>query len=82
MGEIIETEGTVWHQSHLTVEFRMDYESWYQQQSLLDKAVIRDLADGCSITEIAGKYGLTKGRISQLRKKYVDSWTTYINPEK
>jgi hypothetical protein len=41
------------------------------------KRIASDLALGCSTSEAAMKYGLTAGRISQLRRVLEASWLAY-----
>jgi hypothetical protein len=41
------------------------------------KQIARDLAFGFSTSEVAKKYGVTAGRISQLRRILESSWTDF-----
>jgi hypothetical protein len=41
------------------------------------KQIAKDLAFGCSTSEVAKKYGVTAGRISQLRRSLEESWATF-----
>jgi hypothetical protein len=41
------------------------------------RAIAKDLAFGLTTKEVAKKYGLSAGRISQLRRALADSWALY-----
>ena len=41
------------------------------------KQIAKDLAFGCSTSEVANKYGVTPGRISQLRRTLEESWVAF-----
>ncbi len=63
------------------VQFKMDFmENWYRQQTPKDQEIIRDLARGETTNDVSRKFGLSAARISQLRRKYSDSWYAFINP--
>ena len=38
---------------------------------------VKDLAFGCSTSEVAKKHGLTAGRMSQLRRSLEESWAAF-----
>ena len=62
-----------------TVQFKMDFfEGWVQEQSERDREIILDLAMGETTGDVARKYGVTDGLISQYRKRYRASWNEYI----
>ena len=66
-----------------TVQFKMDFfEGWLQEQSDRDRAIILDLATGETTGDVARKYGVSDGLISQYRKRYRASWNEYISDEK
>ena len=66
-----------------TVQFKIDFfEDWYQRQSPRDKEIIRDLAMGYTTNEVAKKFGVSAGLISQYRKKYAESWYTFISDKR
>jgi hypothetical protein len=65
------------------VQFRMDFfEGWYHQQSPKDQQIIKDLAMGSTQSEVAKKHGLTSACIAWYRKKYAESWDTFIKDRK
>jgi len=64
-----------------TVQFKIDFfESWLQQQTPRDQQIIKDLAMGETTGEVAKKYKVSAGLISQYRKRYATSWDAFINP--
>ena len=60
------------------VQFKIDYEDWYEQQSERDKRIITDLSRGERTGDVAKKYGVSDGLISQYRKRYRNSWDNFI----
>jgi transposase-like protein len=56
------------------------FEGWYQQQSPRDREIIRDLAMGETTADVAKKYGVSPGAVSQWRRKYAESWQKFIDP--
>lgn len=66
---------------HKTVALRIDFmQDWYRQQTPRDQEIIRDLAMGETTNDVSRKFGISAGRVSQLRKTYANSWFTFINP--
>ena len=74
---------TDWRQSNVadTVQFKIDFhDDWYHRQSPRDQQIIDDLAIGKTTGEVARKYSVSDGLISQYRKRYRASWESFINP--
>jgi len=70
-----------WNNVSRTVQFKIDFfETWLQQQTERDRAIIIDLAMGETTGDVARKHGVSDGLISQYRKKYRASWEAFINP--
>jgi hypothetical protein len=63
-----------------TVQFVIDYEEWLSNQSARDQQIIKDLAYGYTTGDVAKKYAVSDGLISQYRKRYGNSWKTFIDP--
>ena len=63
------------------VQIRMDFSDWYQRQSVEDQWIITDLAMSETTNDVARKYGVSDGLISQYRKRYAKSWKSFIDPE-
>ena len=60
------------------VQFKIDFADWYEQQSERDKRIITDLSRGERTGDVARKYGVSDGLISQYRKRYRNSWDNFI----
>jgi len=56
------------------VSFRLDFPAWLQTRTYRDRRVIEDLMAGERTMDVADKHGLTAGRISQLRRDFMEDW--------
>ena len=56
------------------VAFRIDFPAWRLTRSDRDRRVIDDLMIGERTMDVAQRYGLTAGRISQLRQDFYLDW--------
>ena len=59
------------------VALRIDMPRWLQGLSRRMRQIAKDLAIGCTTTEVAAKYGVTAGRISQIRRELYRSWQEF-----
>ena len=59
------------------VAAKLDVRAWFATLTKRMKEIAKDLACGCSTSEVARKYGITAGRISQLRRVLEESWAAY-----
>jgi hypothetical protein len=59
------------------VAAKIDVSAWFATLTQRTKQIAKDLAFGCSTSEVARKYGLTAGRISQLRRLLEESWAAF-----
>jgi hypothetical protein len=59
------------------VAAKMDVGAWFATLTKRMKEIAKDLAFGCSTSEVAKKYGVTAGRISQLRRVLEESWAAF-----
>jgi hypothetical protein len=57
--------------------FRIDWPAWMQTQTERDRRIIDDLMAGERTFEVSQKYGLSPGRISQLRRRLHDDWEVF-----
>jgi hypothetical protein len=60
------------------VQMSVDYDTWIERQTERDRAIMHDLAMGETTGEVAKKYGVSAGLISQYRRRYDNSWHAYI----
>jgi hypothetical protein len=56
------------------VALRLDVPSWLATLQRRLQRITKDLALGCSTSEVAQKHRLTAGRISQIRRELCESW--------
>jgi hypothetical protein len=59
------------------VAAKIDVGAWFATLSKRMKEIAKDLAFGCSTSEVAEKHGVTAGRISQLRRVLEESWAEF-----
>ncbi len=59
------------------VAAKLDVGAWFATLTKRMKEIAKDLAFGCSTSEVAEKHGVTAGRISQLRRTLEESWTAF-----
>ena len=59
------------------VAARMDVTAWFTTLTKRMMEIAKDLAFGCSTSEVAKKHGVSAGRISQLRRTLEESWNTF-----
>jgi hypothetical protein len=59
------------------VAAKLDVGAWFASLTQRMKKIARDLAMGCSTSEVAKKHGVTPGRISQLRRVLEESWAAF-----
>jgi hypothetical protein len=59
------------------VAAKLDVSDWFRTLSRRMRQIAKDLAVGCSTSEVAQKHGVTAGRISQLRRSLEASWAAF-----
>lgn len=59
------------------VAAKLDVHAWFASLTQRMKTIARDLAIGCTTSEVAEKHGVTPGRISQLRRTLEQSWSAF-----
>jgi hypothetical protein len=57
--------------------FRADFPRWRARFGRRDRAVLDALAAGGRTTEVARRFGLSAGRVSQLRRAFAESWDDF-----
>jgi hypothetical protein len=80
------TAGTAWdealHENTRSpvpdqVCFRLDFPRWLRRLAARDRRVARELMAGERAADVARKFGLTKGRVSQLRRAFRRDWEAF-----
>ena len=59
------------------VAFRLDFPQWLSAYPDRDRRLALDLMAGERTLDMADKYALSAGRISQMRTQFHDSWTRF-----
>ena len=59
--------------------FRIDFKNWLAAWAPQDRAMILDLVLGERTSEVASKYKVTPGRVSQKRRRFHDDWLSYCD---
>ncbi|HZY85531.1 MAG TPA: hypothetical protein VFE78_11925 [Gemmataceae bacterium] len=57
--------------------FRIDFPAWRAGRTERDQRVLDDLMVGERTLEVAGRHGLSPGRVSQLRREFRTDWRRY-----
>jgi len=60
---------------------RIDIDEWFQRLSYRDQQIATALATGSSTGEVARKFQVSAGRISQKRREYSESWREFQGQE-
>jgi hypothetical protein len=59
------------------VAFRLDFPAWLRTRTERDRHLAEDLMTGERTSDVSTKFGLTRGRISQLRRDFHDDWQRF-----
>jgi hypothetical protein len=59
--------------------FRIDFPAWRATHAERDQRVLDDLMLGERTLDVAGKHGLSPGRVSQLRREFLTDWRRFIS---
>lgn len=57
--------------------FRVDFPEWLRTLPRRDRKIAEALSEGRTTTEVARRFGLTLGRVSQLRREFERSWLEF-----
>jgi hypothetical protein len=57
--------------------FRLDFSAWLGRLGARNKGIAEDMALGHRTRELAESYGLSPGRVSQLRREFQDDWERF-----
>ena len=59
--------------------FRLDFPAWRASRTERDRQLLDDLMLGERTLDVAGKYGLSPGRVSQLRREFLLDWRRFLS---
>jgi hypothetical protein len=57
--------------------FRIDFPAWRATHTKRDRLILDDLMVGERTLDVAGRHGLSAGRVSQLRREFLVDWKRY-----
>jgi hypothetical protein len=57
--------------------FRLDFPQWLATFNRRDRRIVELLAAGHNTGDVARRFGLSPGRISQKRREYAESWRRF-----
>ena len=58
--------------------FRIDFPAWLQRLSGRDRGMAEEMAQGETTRELASQFGMSPGRVSQLRRQFQDDWRGFV----
>jgi len=64
-----------------TAATRLDFESWLSRLSPRRRRIAESLAQGNLPMDVAVEFGMSRGRVSQLRREFEDSWKAFQKEE-
>ena len=59
------------------VMFRLDFPSWLTTRTERDRQLIDDMMIGQRTLDLSKKYGISPGRVSQVRREFHDDWQRF-----
>ena len=59
------------------VAFRLDFPEWLKSQSTRNRRIAKALALGHGTGEVARRFNVSAGRVSQLRRHFLQSWQEF-----
>jgi hypothetical protein len=57
--------------------FRIDFPAWLRTRSERDRRMVQDLMVGERTCEVSQKYGVSRGRVSQMRRDFQEDWERF-----
>ena len=60
-----------------TAAFRIDFGDWLGTLTRRDRKIVAAFVRGERTSAVAGRFGITAGRVSQLRRKYEQGWRVF-----
>ena len=63
------------------VQFRVDFGDWLKSLTRRDRRIAERLARGERACAVAERFGLSQGRISQLRREFDEGWTRFLGDD-
>jgi hypothetical protein len=60
-----------------TAAARIDFADWFISLAERDRKIADALSDGSTTSEVARRFGISPGRISQKRREFLESWQKF-----
>src|SRR5262245_19338720 len=57
--------------------FRIDFPAWRRTRSERDRRVVDELMAGGRTKDVSAKFGMSPGRVSQLRRDFLEDWKRF-----
>jgi hypothetical protein len=57
--------------------FRINFPAWLRTRTERDRLMVQDLMVGDRTCEVSQKYGVSRGRVSQMRRDFHDDWERF-----
>src|SRR5262249_12055948 len=57
--------------------FRIDFPAWRGTRSERDRRVVEELMAGGRTKDVSAKFGMSPGRVSQLRRDFMEDWNRF-----
>ena len=57
--------------------FRLDFPAWLRTRTQRDRRIINDMMTGQRTLDLSKKYGISPGRVSQVRREFHDDWQRF-----
>ena len=62
-----------------TVAFRVDFADWLQSLRRRDRCIAESLSLGHTTSDVAKRFKVSAGRVSQLRRELAKSWKDFTD---
>jgi hypothetical protein len=59
------------------VAFRIDFPDWLKTRTDRDRRIIEDMMQDERTMALARKHGISPGRVSQLRREFMEDWERF-----
>jgi FixJ family two-component response regulator len=63
------------------VAFRLDFKAWLRRLTSRERKIIKAMIREERTKDIAQEFGLSEGRISQLRRQFEECWRAFVGDE-
>ena len=59
--------------------FRIDFPAWLKTLTARERRLVRAMARNERTTDLSREFGVSPGRISQLRRAFMEDWRRFID---